>query len=47
MAMRKKQEAQILRKNVPSSDRPEPKEEETFTQADFETALKKVARKIK
>ena len=45
VAMRKEQEAQILRKNVPSSDRPDPKTETIFTKDNFESALKKASRK--
>jgi hypothetical protein len=46
VAMRKEQEEKELRRTVPSSDRLDPKEEPTFTKEDFETALKKVSRKI-
>jgi len=46
VAMRKDQEAETLRRNIPGPDRPEPKEDKTFTRADFENSLKKASRKI-
>jgi hypothetical protein len=45
--MRKDQERQIIRKqkSVPGSDSPKEQDRKTFTQADFEDALKRVSRK--
>jgi hypothetical protein len=48
VAMRKQQEAAIIRqqRSVPGSDSPKEKSEKTFTQADFDDALKKASRKL-
>jgi hypothetical protein len=47
VAMRNKIETEELRRNIPGSDRPEPKEKKVFTHNEFEDALKKASRKIR
>jgi hypothetical protein len=46
LAMRREQEEQTLRRNIPSPDRREPKTNAPLTEDEFVTALKKASRKV-